>query len=69
MGNIEFSKSGAAILRNKALTDYIVERLSNITPEEEKRGEVEIKYLLGDEEKSMILKVGPQKKHRKLAAA
>ena len=69
MGNVEFSKLGAAILRNKALTSHIVQRLSNITPQEEAAGEVEIRFYKGEEAHTLTIKIGPQKHSRKLQPA
>jgi hypothetical protein len=66
MGNVEFSKIGAAILRNKKLTSYIVRRLGNITPEEEDAGFIEIKFTKGDEEHVLKLAIGPHKKQSTL---
>ena len=56
MGNIEFSKVGRAILENKVLANYISRRLSNVTPEENAAGMIEIKLVGG---KKFILRFGP----------
>jgi|GEM_PF-7069852 len=42
MSNIEFSKVGKAILKNKRLAEYITHRLANITDLENKQGYIQV---------------------------
>jgi hypothetical protein len=65
MANIEVSKIWEAILRNKALASHILERLSNVTPEEEAKGELVITYYKGSDEKKLVLGIGPTKERKR----
>ncbi len=58
MGNIEFSETAAAIMRNKALTSYLVSRLANITPEEAAAGEIEVTLKNGNDIRTVKFIIG-----------
>jgi hypothetical protein len=49
MGNVEFSRNGLSIKKNRALVDHLVERMRNLTPEEKASGEIEVTLKKGDD--------------------
>ena len=68
MANIDFSDTGRAILENKELSNHLMHRLANITPEEDNKGQIEIELEDGH---NLTFNIGPstidpnkEKKHR-----
>ena len=67
MENIDFSKEGKALLKNPELADYLLDRLSKLTPEEKDAGKIKIEVTDGKKNYFLEFQFAPEKTIKGLA--